>query len=46
MADYKKMYYILFNKITNIIEELTEEIYVENDNKIIKLSIHKADKDN
>ncbi len=35
MADYKKMYFRLFNKITDIIEELqtiqqeTEEIYIE-----------------
>ena len=35
MSDYKKMYYKMFNKITDIIEELkelqleTEEIYIE-----------------
>ncbi len=35
MADYKRMYAILFNKITQILEELeeiqrqTEEIYIE-----------------
>ncbi len=35
MSDYKKMYYKMFNKITDIIEDLkklqleTEEIYIE-----------------
>ena len=35
MVDYKSMYYKMFNKITDIIEELkklqieTEEIYIE-----------------
>lgn len=35
MADYKKMYYKMLNKVTDIIEELkelqieTEEIYIE-----------------
>lgn len=35
MADYKKMYGVLFNKITNVIEELqqvqseTEEMYIQ-----------------
>lgn len=44
MADYKKMYYILFNKITDIIkdlqevQQLTEEIYIEQEEKIKKLS--------
>ncbi len=37
MADYKKMYFELFNKITDVIEELkeiqqkTEEIYMDTD---------------
>ena len=35
MADYKKMYTILFNKITDVIEELqevqkeTEDLYID-----------------
>ena len=35
MPDYKKMYYTLFNKITDVIEELkevqceVEELYIE-----------------
>ena len=38
MADYKEMYYALFNKITDVIEELqkiqqlTEEMYIESEN--------------
>ncbi|MBQ7792755.1 MAG: hypothetical protein IJ367_04635 [Clostridia bacterium] len=37
MADYKRMYFELFNKITDVIEELkeiqqkTEEIYMDTD---------------
>ncbi len=37
MADYKKMYFELFNKITDVIDELkavqckTEEIYMDTD---------------
>lgn len=51
MPNYRNMYYILFNKITNIIDELkevqqlTEEIYMQSDNKIIKLTISEEDKD-
>lgn len=45
MSDYKKMYYILFNKITDVIGELqsiqrqTEEIYISGKEQIIELSI-------
>ncbi|WP_369283032.1 hypothetical protein [Oscillibacter sp. GMB15532] len=45
MSDYKKMYYILFNKITDIVDELqavqrqTEEIYISGEEQIIELSI-------
>jgi len=50
MADYKKMYHTLFNKITDIINELqevqrlTEEMYIEQDNSIIEL--YKSEKEN
>lgn len=43
MSDYKMMYHILFNKITDIINELqeiqrlTEEMYMQQDSPSIKL---------
>ncbi len=43
MVDYKKMYYLLFNKITDTIRELQEvqkqavEMYVSADEWIIKI---------
>lgn len=43
MADYKKMYYLLFNKITDTISELQEvqqqeeEMYVSADEPVIKI---------
>ena len=48
MADYKKMYHLLFNKITDITKELndiqkqTEELYMNHDEKIIKLPVVKG----
>lgn len=50
MPNYKKMYSTLFNKITDVIEDLqqiqqeTEEIYIKEDNHTIKLSITDHDK--
>lgn len=44
MADYKKMYHILFNKITDITAELqevqrqVEEIYIDSEEKIVELN--------
>lgn len=41
MADYKKMYEVLFNEISNVIEILknvqckTEEIYISSNEKIL-----------
>ncbi|MEG1384987.1 MAG: hypothetical protein RSD08_06770 [Oscillospiraceae bacterium] len=41
MADYKKMYHTLFNKITDIIDELqvvqqqTEEMFIAQEEQII-----------
>ena len=46
MYDYEKMYYMLFNKITDIIEELktvqiqTEELFINTDNQSKKLNSH------
>lgn len=51
MSDYKKMYYILFNKITDIVDELqavqrqTEEIYISGEEQIIELSIVENEKE-
>ncbi len=45
MPDYKKMYHTLFNKITDIVNELqavqrqTEEMYISGEEQIIELSI-------
>lgn len=51
MSDYKQMYYKLFNRITEIIEELkeiqqqAEEMYISNsDNKISIISSDKNHK--
>ncbi|MEG0913897.1 MAG: hypothetical protein RSG53_09870 [Oscillospiraceae bacterium] len=44
MADYKKMYHTLFNKITDIIDELqvvqqqTEEMFIAQEEQIIKVN--------
>ncbi len=53
MADYKKMYYTLFNKITDVIAELqgvqqqTEEMFISQEEQIIKLNeIKNKDKNN
>ena len=41
MDDYKKMYYELFNKITDVIEEWksiqqkTEEIYIRSEDRLV-----------
>ena len=51
MPDYKKMYHILFNKITDIIDELefvqmqTEELYIAGEEQIIELNILKNKKE-
>ena len=43
MADYKKMYFELFNKITDVIEDLqeiqqkTEEMYMNSEDMVIEL---------
>lgn len=43
MADYKNMYFVLFNKITDTIKELqevqqqTEEIYTSQEENVIEL---------
>lgn len=43
MADYKKMYFALFNKITDIIEDLqeiqqqTEEMFIESNDTVIEI---------
>ena len=45
MADYKKMYHTLFNKLTDVIEELqevqqkTEEMFIESEEQIADLNI-------
>ena len=47
MADYKKMYFALFNKITDVIEELqeiqaiTEEMYMDSRDNIIEMNSKK-----
>ena len=51
MPDYKKMYYILFNKITTIVAELqeaqqhTEELYINAEEAIIELYIQENQKE-
>lgn len=51
MANYKKMYHLLFNKITDIIGELqelqqqAEKIYMEQDDQIINLTLLKNEKE-
>ena len=48
MADYKKMHFSLFNKITDVIEELqeiqqkTEEIFIGTDESLKKGTALKA----
>lgn len=43
MADYKKMYHVLFNALTDVIEQLqkaqekTEEIYIETTDEVAEL---------
>lgn len=50
MGDYRKMYYMLFNKISEIIEELqqvqeqTEEIFIE-ESELILVSTNPGDQD-
>lgn len=47
MPDYKKMYYVLFNKITDLIGELqvaqqqTEEMYIVGEERVIELNVPK-----
>ncbi|MGI5985560.1 MAG: hypothetical protein ACOX7O_06865 [Oscillospiraceae bacterium] len=47
MPDYKKMYYVLFNKITDVIGELqvaqqrTEEMYIVGEERVIELNVLK-----
>ncbi|MEN6326948.1 MAG: hypothetical protein ABFD18_12185 [Syntrophomonas sp.] len=49
MADYKKMYLELFNKVTIVIKELqeiqrqTEQLYIESSESKIILLAHKDD---
>lgn len=52
MSDYEKMYSVLFNKITDIVEELkevqqlTEEMFMKQDhNRIVLLTNKEKDKD-
>lgn len=51
MNDHTKMYYLLFDKITDIIEELqevqkqAEELYIQQKGTAKKISIFKQDKD-
>ena len=51
MPDYKKMYHILFNKITDIIDELefvqrqTEKLYIAGEEQVIELNILKNKKE-
>ena len=43
MADYKKMYFTLFNKITDVIEDLqeiqlqTEEMFINSSETVIEI---------
>ena len=52
LEDYKKMYYSLFNKITDVINELqniqqqTEEIFMTQDKSDVKICIFECEKDN
>lgn len=47
MPDYKKMYYVLFNKSTDVIGELqvaqqqTEEMYIVGEERVIELNVLK-----
>lgn len=51
MPDYKAMYYISFNKITDVIGELqsvqqqTEEQYIAGEEQIIELNVCKSEKE-
>lgn len=51
MADYKKMYFLLFNKITDTITELqdiqqkAEEMCITHEGKIIELNDFSLNKD-
>ena len=45
MSDYEEMYYLLFNKITDIVSDLqeaqrcTEELYIKSEEHLIKLCL-------
>ncbi|WP_187138284.1 hypothetical protein [Clostridium merdae] len=49
MSDYKEMYYLLFNKITDIVTDLqeiqrhTEELYIKTETPLIKLSLREKE---
>lgn len=49
MPDYKEMYYLLFNKITDIVTDLqevqrrTEELYIKTEEPRIKLCLREKE---
>ena len=51
MPDYKTMYHVLFNKITDVIGDLqsiqrqTEELYIIGEEQVIELSVLKNEKE-